>query len=132
MLRSLLKSAKGRDNGSSGGGRVEALTTGSFISTGNEGAGQGRAGRKFTVVDHNAGDAEDFFDFCEGIDDVDGVSEVAGNVQLAVGALCLLHRACSDGDFVAGAGERLRDVVADVWACTKDEDDGRRHRCTLV
>ena len=64
MLRSLLKSAKGRENGSSGGGRVEALTAGVLFVLGMM-AGQGRAGVDggLTVVDDYAGDAKDFLDF---------------------------------------------------------------------
>lgn len=68
-------------------------------------AGQGRAGRGLTVVDDYAGDAEDFLDFREGVDDVVGFGEVAGDVQLAVGALCLLYGARGDGNFVAARGE---------------------------
>jgi hypothetical protein len=59
MLRSLVKSLKGRENGSSGGGRVEALAKGVLFVLGMKAGLDGG----LTVVDDYAGDAKSFLDF---------------------------------------------------------------------
>jgi hypothetical protein len=75
-----------------------------------------------TIVDNHAGDTECFLGFCKSGGDGGGVGEVAGDVQL-VGCASGFSR--GDCYAVTFCCEGASYALADVGACTEDEDDGR-------
>jgi hypothetical protein len=75
-----------------------------------------------TIIDDHAGDTECFLGFCKSGGDGGGVGEVAGDVQLVGCASGFSRGDCYTVTFCCkGASYAL----ADVGACTEDEDDGR-------
>lgn len=117
---SRLKSAKERAKGLSAGVKLTALTATSQSSFNGR---RHSSGRWHAIVDDNAGDAECLLHLCKGTDYIVGLSEVAGDVQLVVGAVGLLDGAGGKADLVALGGKEAGDGMANIGTGAEYEDD---------
>ena len=118
MVVSRLKSAKERAKGSSAGVKCAALTARHYS------AERRRSGRQgLTIVDDNTGDAECLLYLVKGINHIISLRKIARDVELAVGAVGLLHRAGGEADLVAFGGKGAGNGLADIGARAKDEGD---------
>jgi hypothetical protein len=85
----------------------------------------GRRGRlRLTVVYYDAGDSERLLCLIKGVDYIFGLGEIARDVQQAVTVVGFFDGAGSEGDFVALGSKDAGNRLANVGACTENEDDG--------
>ena len=133
IVRSFVKSEMEMERGSFGGLAVAAATVlciklargvlnNVYFKSDKRDVELGSCFLLHTIVDNHAGDTECFLGFCKSGGDGGGVGKVAGDVQL-VGCASGFSR--GDCYAVTFCCEGASYALADVGACTEDEDDGR-------
>jgi hypothetical protein len=133
IVRSFVKSEMEREGGSFGGLAVTAATilciklargvlNDGYLKSDERNVELDSCFSLHTIVDDHAGDTECFLGFCKSGGDGGGVGEVTRYVQLVGCASGFSRGDCYAVIFCCkGASYTL----ADVGACTEDEDDGR-------
>lgn len=78
-----------------------------------------------TIVNNNAWSSESCLHPAEGIGNLERLGQISLDVELFVGAVCLLLGPGSDGDSEAFGSKLAGDRLADIWAGAENKDDGR-------
>ena len=77
-----------------------------------------------TVIYHDTGDSERFLRLIKGVNHIFGLGEIARDVQQPVTVVGFFDGAGSEGDLVAIGSKDVGNSLANVGACTENEDDG--------